>query len=277
MRATLRSSSSASDSSDDYFNQQRKQIKAKINPQRDTPVPIATEEEEVIQERRDWDDDMEEFDKLMEKSVHEAQRLQAEEAEKARLEQERLRIERLKRQEELIREEQEKKRKERDELMEKLKRQDEERKKRKREDKEKKDREREKQRKIEEELYYKAQEEQDRVKAIEDKAKAEEEGKKREKVESERRKDNFEKSIRKIWNGSDIPCLFDPKIAYSKMLYSLPVDLERKIQNNEQSYEDVKLRRYKTLVVPIDGLLSNSTGKPMIELISYFLRYSTLK
>lgn len=86
MRATLKSSSSASDSSDDYFNQQRKQIKAKMNPSRDTAVPIATEEEESKQESRDWDDDMEEFDKLMEKSVHEAQRVQAEEAEKARLE-----------------------------------------------------------------------------------------------------------------------------------------------------------------------------------------------
>ncbi len=96
-------------------------------------------------------------------------------------------------------------------------------------------------------------------------------------MESERRKDNFEKSIRKIWNGSDIPCLFDSKIAYSKMLYSLPVELERKIQSNEQSYEDIKLRRYKTLLIPIDGLLSSSSGRPMIELISYFLRYSTLK
>ncbi len=40
---------------------------------------------------------MEEFDKIMERSVLDAQRLQEEEAEKARIEQEKLRIERLKR------------------------------------------------------------------------------------------------------------------------------------------------------------------------------------
>ena len=46
--------------------------------------------------------------------------------------------------------------------------------------------------------------------------KIEEERMKREKEASERRKEGFERSIRKIWNGSDIPCLFDPKIAYSR-------------------------------------------------------------
>ena len=58
------------------------------------------------------------------------------------------------------------------------------------------------------------------------KRKQEEERIRREKEENERRKEGFERSIRKIWNGSDVPCLFDPKIAYSRQLYSLPVPLE---------------------------------------------------
>ena len=61
------------------------------------------------------------------------------------------------------------------------------------------------------------------------KKRQEEERVKREKEENERRKETFERSIRKIWNGSDLPCLFDPKIAYSRQLYSLPVSLEAKI------------------------------------------------
>jgi hypothetical protein len=64
------------------------------------------------------------------------------------------------------------------------------------------------------------------------KKKQEEENIKREKEENERRKEGFERSIRKIWNGSDVPCLFEPKIAYSRQLYSLPVQLEEKILSN---------------------------------------------
>jgi hypothetical protein len=105
----------------------------------------------------------------------------------------------------------------------------------------------------------------------------EEERKRREKDDSDKRKDNFEKSIRKIWNGSDIPCLFDSKIAYSKLLYSLPVELEKKIRSNEVSYEDLKFRRYKNLIIPIDGLLSKTSGRCLIEIVEYFLRYSTIK
>lgn len=62
--------------------------------------------------------------------------------------------------------------------------------------------------------------------------KQEEESLRREKEENERRKEGFERSIRKIWNGSDVPCLFEPKIAYSRQLYSLPVQLEEKIVSN---------------------------------------------
>jgi hypothetical protein len=78
---------------------------------------------------------------------------------------------------------------------------------------------------------------------------------KREKDENERRKDNFEKSIRRVWNGSDVPCLFDPKIAYSKQLYSLPVHLEEKIMSATVPNEDLVFRRYKVLLIPIDGFL----------------------
>ncbi len=87
----------------------------------------------------------------------------------------------------------------------------------------------------------------------------------------------FERSIRKIWNGSDVPCLFDPKIAYSRQLYSLPVALEEKILSNQIPQEDLTFRRYKTLIIPLDNLLSKTSGLPMIELTNYFLRYSTLK
>ena len=78
---------------------------------------------------------------------------------------------------------------------------------------------------------------------------------KSEKEENERRKDNFEKSIRRVWTGSDVPCLFDPKIAYSKQLYSLPVGLEEKITAGQVPNEDIVFRRYKVLLIPLDGLI----------------------
>jgi hypothetical protein len=66
--------------------------------------------------------DMQDFDRLMNDSVREAERLQEEAQRQAREEAEQLRLERLRRQEEELKREQEKKQKERDELMEKLKR-----------------------------------------------------------------------------------------------------------------------------------------------------------
>jgi hypothetical protein len=109
------------------------------------------------------------------------------------------------------------------------------------------------------------------------KRKQEEERIRREKEENERRKEGFERSIRKIWNGSDVPCLFDPKIAYSRQLYSLPVPLEEKILGNLVPKDDLVFRRYKTLVIAIDSLLAKTSGLPMIELTNYFLRYSNLR
>jgi flagellar biosynthesis GTPase FlhF len=160
--------------------------------------------------------------------------------------------------------------------MEKLKRQDEERKRRKKEEKERKDREKERLRREEEERRYREEEERERIAAEERRIKDEVDKARREKDESERRKENFEKSIKKIWNGSEIPCLFDSKIAYSKMLYSLPVELEERIRANELPYEDLKFRRYKTLLFPIDGLLGLTSGRCIAEIVAYFLRYSTM-
>jgi hypothetical protein len=57
-------------------------------------------------------------------------------------------------------------------------------------------------------------------------------------------------------------------------LYSLPLDLEEKILSGKVSNEDLIFRRYKTLIIPTEGLLH---GDALIELIDYFLRYSTIK
>ena len=57
-------------------------------------------------------------------------------------------------------------------------------------------------------------------------------------------------------------------------MYSLPVDLENKIVSGEVCDEDLIFRRYKTLIIPTEGLLH---GDALIELIDYFLRNSTLK
>jgi hypothetical protein len=46
---------------------------------------------------------------------------------------------------------------------------------------------------------------------------------------------------------------------------------------NEVSNEDLVFRRYKTLIIPIDGLLNQTSGYSLIEIIDYFLRYSTVK
>ncbi len=121
------------------------------------------------------------------------------------------------------------------------------------------------------------QEERERVEEIDRKKKQEEERIKKDKEENERRKDNFEKSIRRVWNGSEVPCLFDPKIAYSKQLYSLPVSLEENIMKGQVPHEDLAFRRYKVLILPIDDLLQKTSGRAMIELTNFFLRYSTLR
>lgn len=141
--------------------------------------------------------------------------------------------------------------------MERLKKQDEERKKRKKEEKERKDREKEMERKYEEHLRQKREEERQRKLEIEEQKKEEELKLKKREEENARRKKNFESSIKKLWNGSDVPCLFDPKIAYSNLLYSIPVELEKKICNNEIDYQDIAFRRYKTLIFPLDDLLSS--------------------
>ncbi len=160
--------------------------------------------------------------------------------------------------------------------MERVKKQDEERKRRKKEEKARKESERESKRQMDEERQQRELEEKERLAAEEQKKKLEEERAKREREENERRKDNFEKSIRKVWNGSDIPCLFDPKIAYSRQLYSLPVALEESILSNKVPHEDIMFRRYKVLLIPLDSLFGKTSVNPVIELTNYFLRNSTL-
>ena len=160
--------------------------------------------------------------------------------------------------------------------MERLKRQDEERKSRKKEEKDKKQKEREIAKQAELEKLRREQDEKDKIKEKERLEREEVQRQRKEKEQVERRKENFEKSIKNIWNGSDIQCLFDSKIAYSKTLYSFPVELEQKIARNEVTFEDLKFRRYKNLLIPIDGLLGQTSGRPLIELVEYFLRYSTV-
>ena len=67
--------------------------------------------------------------------------------------------------------------------------------------------------------------------------------------------------------------MFDPKIAYSRVLHTLPVSLDEKIDKNEVDYQDIVFRRYKTLLIPIDSLLSSSA---LMEIVEYFMRYSTI-
>jgi len=42
-------------------------------------------------------------------------------------------------------------------------------------------------------------------------------------------KDRFEQNIPNLFNGTDIPCLFEKKIAYLDKLSHLPLDLESQI------------------------------------------------
>lgn len=160
--------------------------------------------------------------------------------------------------------------------MERVRKQDEERKRRKKEEKLRKEQEKELKRKMDEERLQREEEERERLEEINLKANAQEERLRRDKEENELRKGNFERSIRKVWNGSDIPCLFDQKIAYSKLLYTLPVALEQSIAANEVPKDDITFRRYKMMVLPVDSLFSKTSGLPLIELVQYFLRFSTM-
>ena len=55
------------------------------------------------------------------------------------------------------------------------------------------------------------------------------------------------------------------------------MELEKQIRLSNVPYEDLKFRRYKTLLIPIDGLLSQTSDQVLIDLVNYFLRNSTLK
>lgn len=113
--------------------------------------------------------------------------------------------------------------------MEKLKKQDDERKRRKREEKKRKEAEK----KAEQDAI-------DAVKRAQDIILAQKEAEvyrikeqaRKEELDAEiegKMKDRFEKNIPNLFNGTDIPCLFDKKIAYLDKLSSLPLDLESQI------------------------------------------------
>ncbi len=42
-------------------------------------------------------------------------------------------------------------------------------------------------------------------------------------------------------------------------------------------HENLAFRRYKVIIMPIDDLLLKTSGNALIELIKYFLRFSTLR
>ena len=59
----------------------------------------------------------------------------------------------------------------------------------------------------------------------------------------------------KAWlaNGkSDVPCLFDSKCAFLSELCSLPLHLEQSIKDNKINENDIFMRRYKALLIPIE-------------------------
>ncbi len=39
-------------------------------------------------------------------------------------------------------------------------------------------------------------------------------------------KAQLEESIPMLWNGTDVPCLFDSQVAYLEKMSQLPIDLE---------------------------------------------------
>ena len=54
------------------------------------------------------------------------------------------------------------------------------------------------------------------------------------------------------------------------------MELENRILMNEVPHDDLVFRRYKVLLVPIDGLFGKTSGAPLAEILSYFMRNSTL-
>lgn len=106
---------SSKDSAEEYFNNQRKMIKNRLLGDRRLQNEFEKEDYASVNEEEprfgneptfgegDEDNaDMQEFDRMMQASVSEAQRLQEEEQARAREEQERARAERLRHQEERL-------------------------------------------------------------------------------------------------------------------------------------------------------------------------------
>ena len=110
--------------------------------------------------------------------------------------------------------------------MEKLKKQDEERKRRKREEKERKEKDRREKQEAED-AVQRQKDELERIKMIHERELEEVAYRKKVKEDiAEKNKAQFEESLPMMWNGTDVPCLFESSIAFFDKLSQLPLDLE---------------------------------------------------
>lgn len=175
-------------------------------------------------------------------------------------------------QEEAIAAEQEKKRREREELMEKLKKQDDDRKKRKREEKKRKEAEKKSEqdaidsvKRAQQIILAQKEAEVYRIKEAARKVELDAE------IE-DKMKERFEQNIPNLFNGTDIPCLFEKKIAYLEKLSHLPLDLESQIEISNLSE---KQTRYKTVTIPFNEHLL--PGEALNHVVSYFMKHSAMR
>jgi len=89
---------------------------------------------------------------------------------------------------------------------------------------------------------------------------------------AEKNKAQFEESIPKQWNGTDVPCLFESKIAFFDKLSQLPLNLEDQIASgNMSAYQ----QRYKTMIIPFDDAVL--PGEAMGQIVSYFMKNSCMR
>lgn len=98
------------------------------------------------------------------------------------------------------------------------------------------------------------------------------------KVHIENRKKEIENQIKSFeqWQENlkpSIPHLFDSKTAFLDELSSLPLNLEKQIADKSYNSADLKLGRYKAILIPLGSHLSN---KAISELLQFFLSFSQL-
>lgn len=73
-----------------------------------------------------------------------------------------------------------------------------------------------------------------------------------------------------MWNGTDLPCLFNRKMGYQPKLSQIPIDLEAYLAQNPDNRDYSS--RFKTLIVPLE--LVGSSGSN--DIVNYFLMNSCL-